>query len=43
MTVMATSTYSYCLHIKNLHTTFYSFRDIRDNLENEREILKETA
>ena len=41
MTFTATSTFSYYPLIKNLSTTFYSFRDIRNSPENEREMLKE--
>ena len=43
MTFMATLTFSYYLLIKNLPTTFYSFRDIRNSPENEREVLKKTT
>ena len=37
------SAFSYYLLIKNLPTTFYSFRDIRNSPENEREVLKKTT
>ena len=43
MTFIATTTFSYYLFINNLHITFYSFRDIRNSLEDEREMLKETT
>ena len=43
MTFIATSTFSYYLPINNLHITFYSFRDIRNSPEDEREMLKETT
>ena len=41
MTFTATSTFSYYPLIKNLSTTFYPFRNIRNIPENEREMLKE--
>ena len=40
---MATLTYSYHLLIKNLHRTCYSFRDICNDPEEERELLKGTT